>query len=399
MGDFSIFNFKSDFVNVLYVPFMIATVLEIKANWAGLTDNHLTWLDRSILMRAVIFLLLPIIVFLHEGGHYLAALSVGAKVMEFHYGPATGFVRIFADRTAAQFLWIAFAGNLVQIVIGLLALAAAPLFRSPPLVALCVYFGLFAVADTAIFYALLSAVGLYGDWIDIYTNSERNWVLAIGVFHVLLLALLAVLFYGAAPRTWFARRTMPEWFDEHQRLESQARLTPTFETLQALCLSWLRAGFADKASAVLATLSPLGDGPQLKLLQARVLMSKGKVEKACQCFTSLIDDDSLNERGRARLCVEAGEIMMAYRNFPEALKLFSKGAQLDPFFGEAGLFKAIMLNSMDKHAEALEALPLVSHPQLVWSYPENEQRVQEEAERARAALDHRENKSKPCQKS
>lgn len=386
MGDLFQFDLKRDFMNFIYVPFMVATFIEINKNRESVFDDQLTVGDRAILMRATIFLLLPLIVFIHELGHYLAALSVGARVMEFHYGPATGFVKIFPDRSDSQTLWIAFAGNLLQIVIGLLSLVSSTIVRSPAMVALCVYFGLFTLADTAVFYALLSAAGLYGDWIDIYTNPDRSGVFMIGIFHVCIVLLLALLIYADAPRQWFAKRTIPGWYESHRKLEEMVKGEPSYENLEALCVSWFRAGFPAKAEKILDRMSVQGDRPEIKLMRARILMSRGKVAEATSLFDELIDDESLNAKGRARLCVEAGDIMVSYRNTEEALKLFSKGAELDPLFGEAGLFKAIMLNSMNRHAEALEALPLISHPLMVWSNPANVDRVQEEAERARAAL-------------
>lgn len=387
MGDFFQFDLKRDFVNFLYLPFIVATVIEIKNNRAAIFDEQLTVSDRAILKRATIFLLLPLVVLAHEIGHYVAALSVGARVLEFHYGPATGFVRILPDRSASQMLWIAFAGNLLQMVIGLASLMVSPFVRSPAIVALCVYFGLFALADTAVFYALLSAVGLYGDWLEIYSSPDRSGVLLIGVFHVFILLLLAFLIYGDAPKQWFAKRTIPGWYEQHQKLELQTQEEPSYENLEALCVSWFRAGFPSKAEKVLDRMAVQGDRPEIRLMRARIWMSRGKVDAAARCFEELIDDASLNEKGRARLCVEAGEIMVSYRDIPSALKLFSKGAELDPLFGEAGLFKAIMLNSLNRHAEALEALPLATHPHMVWSDPANASRVHEEAERARAALE------------
>lgn len=387
MGDFFQFDLRRDFVNLVYLPFIVATFIEIKNNRAAIFDDQLTVADRAILKRATIFLLLPLIVLVHELGHYLAALSVGATVLEFHYGPATGFVRILHDRTDSQMLWIAFAGNLVQMVIGLLSLLVSLFVRSPAMVAICVYFGLFALADTAVFYALLSALGLYGDWIEIYASADRAGVLMIGIFHVCILLLLAFLIYGDAPRQWFAKKTIPDWYEQHRILEKQAEKEPSYENLEALCVSWFRAGFPKKAEKVLDRMAVQGDRPEIRLMRARIWMSRGKVEAAARCFEELIDDESLNEKGRARLCVEAGEIMVSYRDIPAALKLFSKGVELDPLFGEAGLFKAIMLNSLNRHAEALESLPLATHPHMVWSDPSNADRVHEEAERARAALE------------
>ncbi len=386
MGDLSKFFFQVDFINLLYLPFILLTLTDVRKNWSSLTDEVLTPADRALLKRATIFLILPSIDLLHELGHCLAALSVGARVVEFHYGFVTGYVKIFQDRTASQLLWIAFAGNLFQILIGLVSFLIVPLVRSPYMVALLVYSGLFAISQTAVFYTMLSAVGAYGDWIEIYTSPDRTGVIAIGIFHAVILLLLAYLCFGHWPRYWFARQTMPGWYELHKEVEATALEDPAYATLEPLCVSWMRAGLPGRADKVLKQMAALGDRPQVKLLQGRILLMRGNVDGAVRCFGQLIADRNLNEKGRARLCVEAGDILMNSRQFAQALNLFSTGVELDPVFAEARLFKAIMLNSIGKHAEALQELSLVSGADMEWAAPENQSLVTGEVERARLAM-------------
>lgn len=393
MGDLSKFSVHFDFLNLLYLPFILVTLNDMRQHWYSLTDGVLKLPDRALLKRTTIFLLLPCIVFLHESGHYLAALSVGARVLEFHYGFLSGYVKIAPDRTASEFLWIAFAGNLLQILIGLAALCAVPFVRAPHLMALLTYFGLFTIAGTAVFYALLSAAGVYGDWIDIYTSSDRTGVTAIAIFHAAVVLLLAYLCFCHGPRCWFARRTMPDWWEHHKQVEEAARNHPDYATLEALCISWMRAGFPGKAEQVLKQMAALSDRPQIKLLKGRILLIRGSTEKALNCFDELISDPNLNEKGRARLCVEAGDILLHAREFSEALNLFSKGVDLDPLLAEARLFKAIMLNSIGKHSEALDELANASKPEMEWACPDHRCILEAEVERANAGVLEGENRS------
>lgn len=201
------FSFSSDWVNLLAIPFILWTVKDVIAGWKGLWDDDLTFEDRQLLMRMVIFVMLPGVVFFHELGHYLAALSVGVPVAKFHYGPVMGYVETYGCTDPAKRLWIAFSGNLVQILIGLLSLVVAGISKSPPVVATAVYFGLYTVASTVVFYALLSLGGFYGDWIQMYTNSFLPGVAAIIVFQLLIIAGLAWAVYAPLPKAWFAEHT------------------------------------------------------------------------------------------------------------------------------------------------------------------------------------------------
>lgn len=209
-------SLSSDLMNLLAVPFILWTLKDVIAGWKGLWDNDLTPEDRQLLLRMVIFLMLPGVVFFHELGHYLAALSVGVPVAKFHYGPVLGYVETYGCTDPVKRLWIAFAGNLAQILIGLLSLVLATISKSPPMVAVCVYFGLYTIASTVVFYALLSLGGFYGDWIQMYTNPFLPGVSAIVVFQLLLVAGLAWAVYNPLPKAWFAERTggtMPDGQD------------------------------------------------------------------------------------------------------------------------------------------------------------------------------------------
>ncbi|MBX9685766.1 MAG: M50 family metallopeptidase, partial [Candidatus Obscuribacterales bacterium] len=215
--DFTL-SLSSDWFNLMSIPLILLTLKEVLPNWKSIWDNELSMSDRRMIMRIVIFLALPVVVFIHELGHLLAALALHVKVYEFHYGPVTGHVNVAANIPAESQLWIAVAGNLAQIVLGLACLALSTLARSPALICFLVYLGLFAVGDTVIFYTLLSLASIYGDWVQIYSNPCHSLVFAVGSVHVLLVALVIYCIYGTAPKLWYTKKTMPAWSSRHKKL-------------------------------------------------------------------------------------------------------------------------------------------------------------------------------------
>ncbi|MBI4534014.1 MAG: M50 family metallopeptidase [Candidatus Melainabacteria bacterium] len=196
-----------DLINLLFLPLMVITGLEVKKNWSSLWDQELTVHDRYLLQRIVIFWLIPAVVFFHELGHVVAIKLFGGQVKEFHYAFVWGYVVPTGMFTPVQLVWSYLAGNLVQIIIGLGALVGALQSRAPAAVALLVYLFFWSVGGTTIVYSLLSLTGLYGDWVAIYTQPEPFIVSIIAVCHAALALFVFWCLYGARPRQWFASRT------------------------------------------------------------------------------------------------------------------------------------------------------------------------------------------------
>src|SRR5579885_438852 len=104
----------------LLIPLAILTIRDAKKNWRQLWDNDLSMQDRQLLQRINVILLLPLVVLLHECGHAVATLWAGARVQEFHFGGWWGYVVPVGNLTPEQDLIIFLAGNLVEVVIGLI---------------------------------------------------------------------------------------------------------------------------------------------------------------------------------------------------------------------------------------------------------------------------------------
>src|ERR1700722_20633005 len=109
-----------DYLLILVLPLTLISIVEALKNWVTVWDIYVTWTDRSILLRFAMFVLMPIIVFLHECGHAAAILWFGGTIAEFHYGLLWGYVRPNGLFTPEQILIIYLAGNVVEVICGVL---------------------------------------------------------------------------------------------------------------------------------------------------------------------------------------------------------------------------------------------------------------------------------------
>lgn len=283
-----------DLLIVIMVPLMVATAIELKKNWASVWDSKLTESDRQILLKCALFLLMPAAVFLHELGHAFATIAFGGRVTEFHYGILWGYVVPAGSFNNAQILIIYLAGNVVELLLGLAVLCLAPFMRSAAVCVLFIYFGLWAVAGTIVFYPALSLVGMYGDWIAIYTSPLFNYKVIIGTVHFLLVALLLYLVYGKGPRIWFVRKIDPEWGAAYKELTSRIKKQNNAEDYLGLAWLFYEAGLSSYAQQfVTKFVSRSSHNAESKLLEGLLLQSQGKFQQAIGVLQKITADEDL----------------------------------------------------------------------------------------------------------
>lgn len=385
--DFTL-SLSSDWFNLMSFPLILITIRDVIPKWKTIWDKNLTMEDRRLIMRIVIFLALPVVVFVHEVGHLLAALQVGAKVYEFHYGPVTGHVKVEANIPEANRLWIAVAGNLAQVLFGLAALVLALLTRSAPMVAFLVYLGLFSIGDTVIFYAALSLASIYGDWVQIYTNPCTNLVMDVGAVHLILVAFVLYCINGTAPRIWFTKKTMPSWSKKNLDLEEDAFRNPSTKSLVALADSYMEAGLYKEAERSLKKAESVdGESSALTYSRAYLEMNKGNVDKALKCFDELIDDESISNPMRAQILLQIGDIWL-YRRAPEkALDYYEAAVVSDPMQGDARLQKAILSANSKNFAELAQDIKALKDPNVLWVYRRNQENSEKEIAKLESILE------------
>jgi hypothetical protein len=162
-------------------------------------------LQSLIAQRIAIFLLIPIGVLLHEGGHAIATWQFGGQVEEFQWRVFWGYVIPRGSFSPVEVWWIAFSGNLVSILLGLLAIPAIPLMPKRVLREVLHSFAIAQCVYALICYPILSIVGFGGDWVYIYNLSIFPHAQMTIALQIVLLGGL----WGLFKSRWLERFTHP----------------------------------------------------------------------------------------------------------------------------------------------------------------------------------------------
>lgn len=178
-------------VDIMLGMAALATAVSIGRSWKKFSDVDFTKEDRSLANQAAVFLVPPVVVLLHELGHVVAALAVGARVTSFDYGFFEGSVAVAGNLTPAEDVAVALAGNVVGALVGVgLALAGSMAVRLPRAVRhILLVGGLLEVGFTLVGYPVLSLSTRFGDWLVVYDfDATPGLSLAIAVVHAVVLA-------------------------------------------------------------------------------------------------------------------------------------------------------------------------------------------------------------------
>lgn len=342
-----------DALNLLFLPLMAITAGQCFKHWGSLWDAELTAADRQLLQQAVIFVLLPVVVLCHELGHVAAIKFFGGTVKEFHYAFQSGYVVPGQSFPPDQTIWLYFSGNLVQILIGLLAGLSAMLCSSPPIVAMLVYLSLWSIGGTVIIYALLSLTGFYGDWINIYSYGLSPLVLAIGTFHLTMAALVFWCLYGELPKFWFISKVNHRWRDEVTQLKEQVSRHPSAENWLHLAWSCFGQGLLRTSQRFLSKARQLApDSPAVRILEATTADQRGDLNYAIECYERLAELTGLPERQRMAILMELANCQLKQGNAIAALKTYNQAVVESPHLADPHYYRAILLGNAGQYVQA-----------------------------------------------
>jgi RimJ/RimL family protein N-acetyltransferase len=196
------FNSSSfDFISIFYSIISIDTIFRLANNWSSVWDDSITAKDKFLIQRSTAFILIPIGVFFHELGHAVATWLFGGQVREFQWRIFWGYVVPAGDFTKEQFWWIAFSGNLISILLGIVAILGIFVVKKPILKELFYTFGVVELVYSLVFYPIFSFTSFRGDWVRIYDFSIQPYAQVTLVLH---LTLLFALWQGSKTQ-WLAK--------------------------------------------------------------------------------------------------------------------------------------------------------------------------------------------------
>lgn len=372
---------SNEWLLILLIPLMIITIRSVAKNWKSLWDNDLTANDRKLLMQATFILLMPLAVLVHEFGHMAAVKFFGGEVVGFYYALMVGEVLHTQLPSPEQNVLVALAGTIADVVLGLIALVAAYFSKSPPVVAVCVYFALWCIGGNTISYALLSAVNAYGDWRNIYLSPARQLVTAIGIAHATVVALFFWGIFAITPKVWFTSKTRPVWFKQFTQLKERIKSEPTAVNYLNLAWSYYLVGIEDGAKQSLKMVEKLD--PSLLdrwLLKGYIQQSKGKLDSAIECFEEVAESQQASQTLRCRGHMAIGHCMMEQAHqheannkspgaeiWDDAIQAYTQASLTDQSLADPRFYLATALNKAGMHKEAEKQL--LTARELTWLDP------------------------------
>ena len=340
------------------------TAYDLARHWRSFWDDDIRPEDQARAARVAFLLIIPLGVLLHEFGHALAVWQLGGQVRQFNWSYLSGYV--VPDRRFDPLgeWWVFFSGNLVSILLPILALGVLllPVGRMPKYLA--VTFARLEWYYSLIGYPLLSLGGAQGDWVAIYGIPPQPLKIVIGVVHVGLILLAVWLERRPAVRRWEALLSA-EARTEVAAREAAIQQRPgdpqpvlaladfyarqgdlvlaQASVRQALALdpdrpqSLVAAGalameterYAQAADYYQQALTRLGGGPGAAVVAAwlgQAYQKLDRTDQAIAAYTQALDGGHATPDvfyGRARAYVRR-------RDLPAAREDFRRAAQLDP---------------------------------------------------------------------
>lgn len=298
------FDPSSGALDVILGIAALATVVALVRSWGRFWDSEFTSADRRLATQMAVFLIPPIVVLLHEGGHVLAAVAVGAEVLAFSYGLFEGSVTIAGGVTPTEDWTIAVAGNIVGGVTGLLMVVAGVSVRTwrRPLRYVLVAGGLLEILFTLVMYPVISLAARFGDWMAIYDFARTPGLSTVtAVLHAASLSGLWM---------WWRRRGRAALFgiasDSEARLaelEAAIRAAPAeIGARLALADFFARRGELTLARSTLDdAVAECGDVPRLHLGRARLGLWQGRWNDVVMAARRGLQGDDGDEEVRQKL--------------------------------------------------------------------------------------------------
>ncbi|MEX1158305.1 MAG: hypothetical protein WEC79_05180 [Thermomicrobiales bacterium] len=203
--------FDTPILGLIVAVAAVATLADTWRDRVALFDARFTADERQRVLRLAMFVLLPLSVLAHEGGHAVFVKLFGGEIVDFGFYMVYGYVAHIGRYTPLELALIAFSGSAVNIVLGVAAFLLAwfrPLPKRPAFNYLLFVFAALEFFNALIFYPVFDALGgIAGDWSTIYSRETPVFSLLIGLLHVALLAAAAVIWRSPRFHAGYSERT------------------------------------------------------------------------------------------------------------------------------------------------------------------------------------------------
>lgn len=203
--------FDTPILGLIVAVAAVATLADTWRDRVALFDARFTADERQRVLRLAMFVLLPLSVLAHEGGHALFVKLFGGEVVDFGFYMVYGYVAHLGVYTNLELALIAFSGPVVNIVFGVAAFLLAwfrPFPQRPAINYLLFVFAVLELFNALVFYPIFDALGgIAGDWSTIYSRDTPLFSILIGLLHLSLLVAAALIWRSPRFQAGYAERT------------------------------------------------------------------------------------------------------------------------------------------------------------------------------------------------
>jgi tetratricopeptide (TPR) repeat protein len=348
-----------DLISLIAIFACFQTLWQLSHNWSEFWDSKVTYLDREIAQKVVVFVLIPIGVLLHEIGHSLAIWQVGGTVLSFQWHFYWGYIIPSGNFSTLEDWWISLSGNLVSIISGLLPIPFIIRARQRIIGELLYFFACLELLNSLLIYPLISLGSMKGDWSRIYNFSIQPHAGLTLIIHVILIWGLWHLYHSQEVISW--------------RLASNLNILSKWEELKdniVVCkndvTSHLKLAYflienneihsAKKIAKKIYQIAPY----DLRTQTFRVVMNAtGRAyHKAIKSGCKLLNTNDLAIEEQLRLYRVLCLCSYQTRRLPEALSFASQGLDVAPEDYKLRWHRAIVYRMMGKHQEEREDLDI-----------------------------------------
>ena len=203
----------------------VHTLWELRKHWSSFWDARVTKEDLDLALKVALFVFIPIGVLLHEIGHSLATWQVGGQVEVFRWYLFSGYIIPTGNFSPLQDWWISFAGNLVSILLGILAIPLMFKIRRRIVGEVLYKFAIAQSIYALVYYPLWSAYYRDGDWVVIYDLIIYPYAVLLLIAHVILLGKLWQLYKSEKALQWRLDRNLGT-LTRYQKLKQEQLKRP-----------------------------------------------------------------------------------------------------------------------------------------------------------------------------
>lgn len=280
-------------LGIIFLPFSLYVLKGLLQNRKALFDDDLTAADRRQLKQIAIFVLLPIIVLLHELGHVIACMHYGVHITGFNWSLFWGEVSWKGPYPEGAPAVIALAGTVFQLIAGAIALIIAFLSKSPSIVALSTYTYLLSGLSSLIFYPVISLVSWSEDFPEIYGSGDPKLVWLTAIVHLILAWGFVYSYFSNRTRLLFVKKTRPIWAREYEKNKAAAEKEGNAMAYLALAWQYYYVGLDNLSEKTIQKAEAIDESNlDVWLLRGYIMQSQNKFDTADICFSRITDGNA-----------------------------------------------------------------------------------------------------------